>query len=97
DIFEVIELGPGTAGSHPDELTAMGGRLYFEANDGTAGTQLWEYDGSESPSLGTAIRQVTINGSGSAHPGALSVFNNRLVFHADDGVNGRELWTLYIK
>ncbi len=97
DIRKVFEINPDAAvGSSPEELTAYQGRLYFEATDGSS-YQLWEYDGSDSPSLGTSIRKIEINASGSAYPGSFHVFNDRLYFHADDGTNGRQLWTLYIK
>ena len=33
-----------------------------------------------------------INGSGSSDPNDFSVFNNKLFFKANDGINGFELW-----
>ena len=32
--------------SNPEELTAVGNTLYFEANDGTHGRELWKSDGT---------------------------------------------------
>lgn len=35
------EIRPGSMGSDPRSLTNVNGRLYFTANDGTHGTELW--------------------------------------------------------
>ena len=35
-----------TLGSFPSNLTTVGGALYFTANDGTDGEQLWVSDGT---------------------------------------------------
>ncbi len=40
-----IQLGNG--GSFPDQLTAVGNRLFFQADDGVTGEELWVTDGTE--------------------------------------------------
>ncbi len=40
------DIRPGARGSFPSGYVAMGGRLYFVANDGTSGVELWSSDGS---------------------------------------------------
>jgi len=35
---------PGPSGSEPSELTAFDGRLYFVADDGVHGKQIWHAD-----------------------------------------------------
>ena len=38
--------GQATTSSYPSSLTAVGGRLFFTARDGTHGQELWKSDGS---------------------------------------------------
>ena len=41
----VADIRPGATGSHPSSLTPWNGRLYFWANDGTNGYEIWSTDG----------------------------------------------------
>ena len=63
--------------------------LYFAANDGTNGYELWKSDGTAS---GTVMVKDINSGSGSSFPGSLYALGNTLYFRADDGTNGNELW-----
>ncbi|OQY00325.1 MAG: hypothetical protein B6I26_08530 [Desulfobacteraceae bacterium 4572_130] len=41
-----------TGGSfYPGNFRVSNNKLYFEANDGTNGVELWVYDGSSTPSM----------------------------------------------
>lgn len=44
--YRVKDIRPGPQGSHPTELTVLGKQLFFVANDGTRGFELWKSDGS---------------------------------------------------
>ncbi|MCA9217463.1 MAG: hypothetical protein KDB27_30555 [Planctomycetales bacterium] len=126
--------------SNPENLTAVGNTLFFTANNGTSGRELWKSDGtaagtvlvkdiwpdstdgipnnaspseltnfngtllfvasgngdrelwkSDGTSAGT-VRVKDVNVMGSSYPIGLTVSQNRVFFHADDGVNGRWLW-----
>ena len=44
--YRVKDISPGPRGSHPAELTVLGKQLFFVANDGTRGFELWKSDGS---------------------------------------------------
>ena len=70
-------------------MTALNSRLYFRADDGAHGYELWSSDGTTS---GTSMIR-DINPSGSSEPSFLVTWNGRLYFTADDGSNGVELWT----
>ena len=71
------------------KLTAVGNTLYFEANDGTNGTELWKSDGTAS---GTVMVKDTVAGGGSFVFDSLTAVGNTLYFRASDGTNGIELW-----
>ena len=70
-------------------MTAFGTTLYFVANDGTNGDELWKSDGTAS---GTMMVKDIYNGSDSSDPYSLTAVGNTLYFTADDGTNGYELW-----
>jgi ELWxxDGT repeat protein len=69
----------------------VNGTLYFSANDGTSGDELWTSDGTEA---GTVMVIELVKGSGGSNPGAITVVGDRLYFAASDDVHGRELWSL---
>ncbi len=98
--------------SYPSNITNVNGTLYFSANDGTDGTQLWKSDGT---TLGTTLVQDINPGSStvsftnyyyngtetgsatvpnSSYPSNLTNLNGTLLFAANDGVHGNELWAV---
>ena len=70
-------------------MTAVGNTLYFRANDGTNGGELWKSDGTAS-----------WHNDGQGHQQRkwqqlslpLTAIGNTLYFRANDGTNGYELW-----
>lgn len=88
----VKDINPGPASSvkyWPQESTVMDGILYFIANDGIHGYEVWRSDGTD---VGTAMVK-DINPSGdSATDSPFLVYNGHAYFSADDGVHGWELW-----
>ena len=43
---KVIDLAPGDVGSNPEELTPWKGELFFVADDGLHGAELWATRGA---------------------------------------------------
>jgi ELWxxDGT repeat protein len=88
----VKDICPGYGSSWPSHLTVMGNELFFTANDGTAGYELWKTDGTE---VGTVmVKDINPSGGpgGGSSPDSMTVMGETLLFTADDGTNGYELW-----
>ncbi len=87
----VADILPGSGGSYPGDFAAIGDTLFFRANDGTHGYELWKtsspYDAAHTK-LVADIRP----GSDSSFPEELSVIDDVLFFRADNGISGQELW-----
>jgi len=78
---------------HTTELPMVvsGGYIYFAADDGEHGIELWRSDGTlENTRLVADIREDSPNASGL--PLGLTPFRSGVVFTADDGSHGREFW-----
>ncbi len=88
----LADINPGAGDANIAFLATLGGRALFRANNGTAGNELWTSDGTPA---GTQLL-LDIN------PGAadglrfssvpFAVFQNKMIFTANDGAAGRELW-----
>lgn len=86
----VKDIRPGPTASGIQELTVLGGKAYFSANDGQAGRELWVTDGS---SQGTQMVRDLTPGSRSTSMGGLRATATRLVFAANaDAATGYELY-----
>jgi ELWxxDGT repeat protein len=96
----VIDLRPGennygsTNGSYPSNLTEFNDKLYFTANNGENGNELYVSDGTGS---GTQLVKDLFPGSNkygsySSYPSNLTEFDDKLYFTANNGENGNELY-----
>jgi ELWxxDGT repeat protein len=72
-----------------NQLMAFDGKLFFGANDGSHGYELWQSDGT---TAGTMLVKDINPGEYSANPYRLTTLNGALFFAADDGSHGYELW-----
>ena len=102
DINTTGSLGSNAGSSVPFAYVAFAGKVFFCANDGVHGTELWKTDGT--PGGTVLVKDIApvepgINDGGGAFFGeaSLTVVGNQLFFAADDGVfaggqHGIELW-----
>ncbi len=88
----VLDIRGGPSSSLPREFRALGSTLVFQANDGLVGAELWRSNGT---GAGTTLVK-DINPAGSSSPAALTAITGAcgsgLVFRANDGASGVELW-----
>jgi ELWxxDGT repeat protein len=87
-VVRVSDINNGAGDSNPAWFTVYNGKLYFAADDGTNGVELWSYDG-----INTSLVDDINSGISDSNPSWLTVYNNVLYFAADDGTNGVELWS----
>jgi ELWxxDGT repeat protein len=77
----------------PSQFTAVGSTVFFAGRTAVHGEELWRTDGSAAGTqlvrdIGPASEQT----DGSGAPRGLAAVGGQLLFAADDGVHGRELW-----
>jgi ELWxxDGT repeat protein len=71
-------------------VAAMGSTVFFVADDGQHGQELWKTDGTPG---GTVLVKDIRPGPVGSLPSYLAVIDGRLFFSANDGLHGAELWT----
>ena len=90
----VADINPGSGRSIDDpryfNFTEFNGKLYFVANNGKTGQELFVTDGTaEGTNL---VADINPGDSYFPNPEDFTEFNNKLYFAASDGENGKELW-----
>jgi ELWxxDGT repeat protein len=92
----VRDIWPGSEDSYPYALTAVGESLFFFADDGGYGRELWRSDGTVDGTV--RVKDIRPGSSGSIRdPGTIPPMSwagtDKLFFFvADDGTHGEELW-----
>jgi large repetitive protein len=85
----VADIRPGDEGSDPASLVNVGGMLYFTADDGVHGRELWRSDGT---AQGTVLIGDVAPGTVGSSPLEVVAVGDDVYWSAFDVVHGRELW-----
>lgn len=93
--YVVANIGPGSAGfagpvTIARPIATIANILYFSADDGVSGQELWRSDGTRA---GTYRLMDIRPGAAGSEPEYFIAADSRLFFTADDGTSGKELWT----
>lgn len=93
----VKDINPGTTGTGTDLvgtgrplLTVVGHKVYFMADDGTNGPELWCSDGT---AAGTIMLKDINTGADGSYPIFAAAYGNKLIFCATSPTYGDELWS----
>lgn len=84
----VKDINHLAAASEPAKLTALGNALYYVADDGLHGRELWV----TTPTGSHMVRDILPDGQRSSTPRSLTAVGNKLFFVATDLRYGEELW-----
>jgi len=76
--FLVRDIHPGPDSADPAELTAVGSRLFFVADDGSHGKELWSSDGTPTGTL--KVKDINPTGVQDSEPFQLTVLSETLFF-----------------
>src|SRR4051812_45115242 len=78
-VSQVRDVNFGLEDSHPQELAAVGATLFFAADDGVHGIELWKSDGT---TAGTSLVADLNPGGVSSSPAELTAVGGNLFFTA---------------
>ncbi len=87
-----ISAGPyGYAySSYPGQFRNVNGTLFFTADDGVNGRELWKSDGTDAGTM--MVKDINTDSYSSSYPEQLTNVDGTLFFTANDGINGGQLW-----
>ena len=77
-LFPIREIRPGSNGSNPGSFVHYNGWVYFAADDGVNGRELWRTDGTFE---GTTLVTDVFPGASSSDPWHLKVVGGRIYLH----------------
>lgn len=101
-LVRVINSAGGAGVWENSDMVAMGGYVFFAGYGGTGlsggstGVELWKSDGTAANT--TLVKDINNDpgneheGPAGSYPSMMVVMGDNIYFHADDGINGRELW-----
>jgi ELWxxDGT repeat protein len=85
-----IDETPAPYGSEPRALTLAGSYVYFSANDGVHGSELWKSDGT---AAGTVLVKDVLPGQAGAHLGYFTGVGDKVYFWVGGSTAHAGLWT----
>src|SRR5690606_29508249 len=85
----VKDIWPGIESSDPEDLISINGQLFFTADDGIHGRELWTSDGT---AAGTRMVQDLEPGPESSVAFQFTAAGEFLFFTAETSAHGLELW-----
>ncbi len=87
--FLVKDIHPSGSSLLPLRDVELNGRLFFNADDGVHGQELWVSDGTAS---GTRMLKDIVPGPDGGVPQLPVTVNGLVFFWADDNIHGAEMW-----
>ena len=97
--YLVKDIIPGQAGSRPDAGVDVNGTLFFVADDGVHGRELWRSDGTAAGTVLVKDIHPQVAPPPNCRicppppgPTSLTAVGSRLFFIAEDGQHGAEPW-----
>jgi LPXTG-site transpeptidase (sortase) family protein len=87
-VVKISDIQAGNEGVTPEEIAIIDKTVFFTAQDGTNGVELWKTE----PPYNTAYQVANINQGGSSYPKYFKTIGTTLFFSATDGKTGYELW-----
>ena len=86
----VADIRPGQTGSNLfSDWVVFNDEMYFSADDGSSGRELWKTDGT---AAGTTRLKDIASGEASSSPSWMTEYNGELYFSARTPSHGAELW-----
>lgn len=89
---QVRDINPRTNSALPSDLRDVNGTLYFAANDGQTGHELWRSDGTPDGTFQVANLADDSGGLLSSNPNSLLSLGGTVYFFANDMSAGPQLW-----
>ena len=83
----MANINAGSSDSNPGEFEALGNWLYFRADDGTSGPELWRTNGTST----TRVADINTAGTDGSYPYGLTALGSYIYFNASAGSTWK-LW-----
>lgn len=84
------DINPGAGSSTPMNMRVMGNLMFFSADNGVHGRELWKTDTTADGTV--LVKDINPGPAGSDPSTGFRFEGSILFFTADDGTHGRELW-----